>query len=388
MSPSARLTRSLKRVRTAGPQRVTNAELLFDLVYVFAITQLSHRLIEHPTVEVALQTLILFGLVWEAWAYTMWTTNWLDPDLIPVRAMLFALAFGSLVLSLSIPEAFTDRGWALAGAYAAMHIGRSAFAVWALADDRSLQRNYQRILCWCIASSALAFTGAAVEGTARELLWAGVVVVDVLGGVTGFYTPGLGRSGTRDWTIDGGHLAERCQAFVLIALGESIVVLGATLSSLDHIETTDIVVFVFGFLGVIGMWWIYFARSAESATEVITRSSDPGRYGRAYHELHPVMIGGIIVIAASVELVLAAPVDGDGGDHVDRARRQRALHRRARGVQGLPVAGTTVVADHRCSRPRCVIVVGPAHSADCAGRVRARRDGGRLHQRCGRDIQD
>jgi low temperature requirement protein LtrA len=302
------MNRSLLRVRAMGAQRVTNAELLFDLVYVFAITQISHHLIEHPTVEGALQALILLGLVWEAWAYTMWTTNWLDPDLIPVRAMLFALAFGSLVLSLSIPEAFTDRGWVLAGAYAAMHIGRSAFAVWALADDRLLQRNYERILCWCIASSALAFAGAAVDGTARELLWAGVVVIDVLGGVTGFYTPGLGRSGTRDWTIDGGHLAERCHAFVLIALGESIVVLGATLSDLEHIDTTDIVVLVFGFLGVIGLWWIYFARSAESAAEVITRSSDPGRYGRAYHELHPVMVGGIIVIAASVELVLKHPL--------------------------------------------------------------------------------
>ena len=139
------------------------------------------------------------------------------------------LAFGSLVLSLAIPEAFTSRGWALAGAYAAMHIGRSIFAVIAFRDDLSLRRNYERILCWCIVSSALALVGAAVDGHAREVLWAIAVTVDVLGGVTGFYTPGLGRSPTSEWTIDGGHLAERCHAFVLIALGESIVVLGATL---------------------------------------------------------------------------------------------------------------------------------------------------------------
>jgi low temperature requirement protein LtrA len=289
-------------------RRVTNAELFFDLVYVFAITQLSHHLIEHPTVEGAVQTLILLGLVWEAWAYTMWTTNWLDPDNVAVRAMLFTLALGSLVLSIAIPDGFGTRGWAIAGAYAAMQVGRSIFVVLVLREDASLRRNYERILCWCIVSGAVALVGAAVGGHAREVLWAGVVVIDVLGGITGFATPVLGRSSTTDWTIDGSHLAERCHAFMLIALGESVVVLGATLSELHHLGPTEIAVFVFGFAGDVGLWWIYFARSAESAAEVITTSADPGRYGRAYHEVHPIMIGGIIVIAAAVDLVLKSPL--------------------------------------------------------------------------------
>ena len=302
------MARSLLRVRGGSDTaRVTNAELLFDLVYVFAVTQLSHYLISEPTVAGAVRALILLGLVWEAWAYTMWTTNWLDPDRAPVRAMLFAIALGSMVLSLAIPQAFIGRGWAVAGAYAAMQIGRSVFTVFALPDNLSLRRNYERILCWCLVSGALVLAGAAVDGRARELLWAAAVVVDVLGGITGFYTPGLGRSSTTDWTVDGGHVAERCHAFVLIALGESIVVLGATLSDLKHIHVTEISVFVFGFLGVIALWWIYFARAAERAAEVIATASDPGRIARAYHELHPVMVGGIIVIAAADELVLRSP---------------------------------------------------------------------------------
>jgi low temperature requirement protein LtrA len=287
---------------------VTNSELFFDLVYVFAITQLSHHLIAEPTVEGAVQTLVMFGLVWEAWAYTMWTTNWLDPDTGPVRAMLFALALGSLVLSVGMPDAFGHRGWAVAGAYAAMQIGRSIFTIVALPDNASLRRNYQRILCWCLVSGALALVGAGVGGHARELLWAAAVLVDLLGGLTGFYTPGMGRSSTTEWTVDGSHVAERCHAFVLIALGESIVVLGATLSDVDRIHLTQIAVFVFGFLGVIALWWIYFARSAESAAVVIANATDPGRIARAYHELHPVMIGGIIVIAAADDLVLNDPL--------------------------------------------------------------------------------
>jgi low temperature requirement protein LtrA len=299
---------SADRVESGASTRVTNSELLFDLVYVFAVTQLSHYLISEPTVEGALRTLILLGLVWEAWAYTMWTTNWLDPDRGPVRAMLFALALGSLVLSVALPQAFADRGWAVAGAYAAMQIGRSIFTIFALPDNPSLRRNYERILCWCLVSGSLALVGAGLDGHARELLWAGAVAVDLLGGVTGFYTPGLGRSSTTEWTVDGGHVAERCHAFVLIALGESVVVLGASLADIDEIDFTQISVFVFGFLGVIALWWLYFARSAESAAAVIATAPDPGRIARAYHELHPVMIGGIIVIAAADDLVLQHPL--------------------------------------------------------------------------------
>src|SRR6202000_982153 len=102
LTDESRRMRSLQRAADTD-RRVTNAELLFDLVFVFAVTQISHHLIADPSVESAVQALILLGLVWETWAYTMWTTNWLDPDRIPVRAMLFALAFGSLGMSLAIP---------------------------------------------------------------------------------------------------------------------------------------------------------------------------------------------------------------------------------------------------------------------------------------------
>jgi low temperature requirement protein LtrA len=93
-----------------GSARVTNVELFFDLVYVFAVTQLSHYLIDHPTVGGALQALLLLSMVWLVWAYTTWVTNWLDPDRIPVRLMLLGLALASLVMSAALPAAFGGRG--------------------------------------------------------------------------------------------------------------------------------------------------------------------------------------------------------------------------------------------------------------------------------------
>ena len=297
---------SLLRDRS-GVQRVTNIELFFDLVYVFAVTQLSHYLLGHPDVRGALQAGLLLAMVWLVWSYTTWVTNWLDPELMAVRLLLVVLMLISLAMSASLPRAFEDLGLWVGGAYAIQQIGRSLFMVIAL-RGHPLEANFQRILAWCVASSALAVAGGLAHGNARALLWLGAVGIDLLGGVVGFYTPGLGRSRTSDWTIEGGHFAERCQAFILIALGESIVIIGATLTGVKEITAASVAAFVVAFAGSVALWWLYFDQSAVAAAEMIARSDDPGRLGRsAYHLIHPVMVAGIIVSAAADQKVLADP---------------------------------------------------------------------------------
>src|SRR5258708_27529049 len=107
-------TRSLLRVRS-GAERVTNIELFFDLVYVFAITQLSHHLLSHPTWEGAGQTVLLLAAVWLAWVYTAAVTNYLDPERIQMRLLLLALMLVSLVLSAALPAAFDTGGFGRGG---------------------------------------------------------------------------------------------------------------------------------------------------------------------------------------------------------------------------------------------------------------------------------
>jgi low temperature requirement protein LtrA len=299
----------MREPATAG--RVTNIELFFDLVYVFAVTQLSHYLLAHASVTGALGTGLLLAMVWQLWVYTTWVTNWLNPERIAVRLLLLGLTGASLVMSAALPGAFGSRGLAVGCAYAVMQIGRSVFAVIAL-RGQGLQRNFERILCWCLVSGALAVAGGFAAGGARVALWVAAVGVDLLGGIVGFYTPGLGRSTTHEWTIEGGHFAERCQGFVLIALGESILVIGVTLSGLAHITAAEIAAFGVSLTGSAGLWWLYFDRSASEAARVIATSDDPGRLGRsAYHFLHPVMVAGIIAGAAADEVMLADP--GDAG---------------------------------------------------------------------------
>ena len=204
-------------------------------------------------------------MTWLVWAYTTWVTNWLDPERIAVRLLLLALAGASLVMSAALPGAFAARGLAVGVAYAVMQIGRSVFAVVAL-RGRPLQRNFQRILAWCLVSGLLAVLGGLAAPAARTALWVAAVGVDLLGGAVGFYTPGLGRSTTRDWTIEGGHFAERCQGFILIALGESIVVIGATLSGLAHVTGAEVGAFAVSLVSSAGLWWLYFDRSAEGSS--------------------------------------------------------------------------------------------------------------------------
>jgi low temperature requirement protein LtrA len=297
----------LLRARNEGEQPVTPLELFFDLVFVFAVTQLSHRLLEHPTIGGTLGTLLLMVAVWRAWVDTTWVTNWFNPDRAPVRLLLVALMLLSLLMSVAIPEAFGERGLMFALAYVGIQVGRTAFAVLALERCSSLGRNFQRILAWFAMPAVLWVAGSLLEGEGRYTLWVLAVVLEYTGPVAGFWTPGLGRSTTADWTVEGGHFAERCRLFVILALGESILVTGTTFAEIEP-SVANVLAFVVAFLGTVALWWLYFARSDEAARRTFSSSEDPGRVARsAYTYFHLPMIAGIIAVAAADELAVAHP---------------------------------------------------------------------------------
>ena len=300
---------SLLRVRHGHDHtRVTYVELFFDLVFVFAITQLSHTLLEHLSLKGLLQATLLFMAVWWVWIYSSWVTNWLDPEKTPVRLLLFVLMLAGLVLSTSIPQAFESKGLAFAGAYVFMQVGRSLFMVWALkGHSPGNYHNFQRVSCWLAVSAVFWIAGAFVQGDTRFALWAIALVIEYAGPSLGFRTPGLGASTTSDWDVEGGHLAERCALFVIIALGESVLVTGATFAKLPWTPVT-VASFLVAFVGSVAMWWIYFNIGAERGSWHISASDDPGRLARlVYTYLHLPLVAGIIVAAVGDELVLAHP---------------------------------------------------------------------------------
>jgi low temperature requirement protein LtrA len=288
--------------------RVTYAELFFDLVFVYAVTQISHLLLGRFTPLGAVQVTLLFLAVWWVWVYTTWVTNWLNPELTPVRILLFLLMLGGLVLSTSIPTAFEGRGLWFAIAYAAMQVGRTVFWLVSTPPERTLVRhNAIRILAWLSASAIFWVLGGFAEGQSRLWLWGVALTIEYIAPAALFWIPKLGPSSVEGWAVEGGHMAERCAGFIIIALGEAIVVNGATFAELTW--TADIVgAFLSAFVGSIAMWWIYFHKGAEAGSELISKSAESGRVARlAYTYLHMPIVGGIILSAVADELVLKHP---------------------------------------------------------------------------------
>jgi low temperature requirement protein LtrA len=303
----------LRERRPHEHNRVTTVELFFDLVFVFAITQISHFLLAHFTPPGALEAAILMLAVWWVWVFTAWITNWLDPEQTAVRLMLFALMIAGLLLSTSIPKAFEGRGLAFALAYAAMQVGRSAFFLWSVPKSEvGHHQNFIRILTWLSASAIFWIAGGIADGEIRIGLWLVALLIEYAGPAMRFRIPVLGASSTADWIVEGGHMAERAAGFIIIALGESVVVTGATFADAAW-TVSSIAAMLAALVGAIAMWWVYFHIGAEAGSQHISKAVDAGRIARlAYTYLHLPIVAGIVVSAVGDELLLAHP-DGHSG---------------------------------------------------------------------------
>ncbi|MDQ8037294.1 MAG: low temperature requirement protein A [Pedobacter sp.] len=307
------MTRSTTMLRLRpehGHNKVTFVELFFDLIFVFAITQLSHLLLHHFSLHGAAETLMLLLAVWWVWIFTSWVTNWLDPEVLPVRVFLLVLMLAGLLLSSSIPQAFAERGLVFACAYVFMQVGRSLFTLWAFHRHKQHihVRNFLRILVWLSSAGLFWIAGGLLSGEDRLLCWLIALLIEYISPSLGFWTPGLGRSTTTDWNVEGAHLAERCGLFIIIALGESVLVTGATFAELTWNSAT-VTAFIISFIGSVTMWWLYFDVGAEIGSYRMSHSQDSGRMARlAYTYLHLPIVGGIIVSAVADEFVLGHPL--------------------------------------------------------------------------------
>ncbi|PDT03523.1 hypothetical protein CO666_15060 [Rhizobium chutanense] len=305
----------LRAKGSASGSKVTFLELFFDLVFVFSISQLSHALAAHYTPLGAAEAALMTFAVWWVWIFTAWVTNWLDPDKMPVRGMLVALMMLGLLLSASIPEAFGDKGLLFAGAYVAMQVGRSLFTTYAMTRvDRANTLNFIRITTWLVAAGVFWIAGGLLEHEARLIAWVIALAIEYIGPAAGFAVPGLGRSRPSDWDVSGAHMAERCALFVIICLGEAILVSGRTFSELPFSALTGIV-FVTAFIGTVAMWWLYFRFGHGRAAHRIEHEETPGSLARqAFTYGHIPILAGIIVHAVAVEFMFSHPHEtGDLG---------------------------------------------------------------------------
>jgi low temperature requirement protein LtrA len=302
------MTRASIRRTAATQQRATTLELFYDLVFVFAITQVSHLLLEHLTWEGAGQATLVLLVVWWSWNYTTWVTNELDPESIVVRLLVIALMLASLLMAIAIPEAFGDRALLFVGAYVAIQVGRHTFLTFVAAERGTLERQRAgRILTWFVGAGALWIAGGLADGSTRTVLWLAALALDYGAPLVTFWLPWRPRLTPQAWEVGTEHFAERFQLFIIIALGESIVITGATTGDLE-LTTARVAAFALAFLATAALWWIYFSVVATITQRRLQEAENRTLLARdAYTYLHVMIVAGILVSAVGDELVIAYP---------------------------------------------------------------------------------
>jgi low temperature requirement protein LtrA len=295
--------------RAPGAERVvTPLELFFDLVYVFAIGQLSHHLLEHVDLRTGAETVIMALAVVYAWYMTAWGANWLDPDRLPVRVLLVGLMFASLLMSVAIADAFDGRAWLFVTGYLLLQVGRSAFLIVAL-RGRALGEHFVNDLVWELLIGGLWVAGAIADGDARLVLW-GLAVVATHGGAWALHwLPGRGRRVDLGHTeIAGGHLIERFRLFFIIALGETVLTTGNAFTD-EPFELERLLALAIGFMGTVALWWCYFQRAEGIGVDLAETAEDAGAVGWWGTWTLTLMVLALIGIAVGDELAIAHPGD-------------------------------------------------------------------------------
>jgi low temperature requirement protein LtrA len=285
-------------------KRVEPLELFFDLVFVFAITQVTTRLSGEPTWAGLLRGLLVLAAIWWAWAAYAWLTNEVDPDRPGVRVAVFASMSAMLVASLAIPRAFERDAFAFAAAYLvvrALHI-----ALFVQGSDNLDVRQAARLLApTAITAPGLLLVASLLPGDARVSIWAVALGIDYIGGAL---------RGIDGWKLSPGHFAERHSLIILIALGESIVEIGVGAAN-DAFSLGLLAATVLGVATAAALWWTYFDGTAAEIEERLVSASGRERNVVArdsFSFLHLPLVAGIVLLALGIKATVgdvASPLD-------------------------------------------------------------------------------
>jgi low temperature requirement protein LtrA len=295
-----------------GPQRATFLELFLDLAFVFALSRLSQRLIEDFTTERRIllpeigQTALLLLALWLVWTLAAWLTSLYNPQRTAIQLTILGIMLGSMAMAVAVPTAFEGEAPIFVGAYVAVQVGRP-LALLLLLRGHEHWRVPVRIVCWHTVSAVLWIVGAVLHiGPADAALWMLALVIEYAGFILGWPTPGLGRSRITQFVIAIEHLAERYRQFVLIALGESILLTGITFSS-GGFEAGRTVAFVVALATIALLWRIYFGPSGEALAPGVVGHPRRARIVEFGIYTHLVIVAGILATAVGYELVIEHP---------------------------------------------------------------------------------
>ena len=278
-------------------QRVTPLELFFDLVFVFAITQVTSLMAADPTWAGLGRGLMVLAAVWWAWTAYAWLTNTLEPEEVSVRLAMFAAMAAMLVVALAVPEAFGDHGVLFGVAYLAVRLLHIVLYVIPGKQDPDLLGAVVRFARTALVASALLIAAGFSDGRAQVALWGAALAIDYFGV--------LGGRG-RGWRVSPAHFAERHGLIVIIALGESLVAVGIGAAGIA-LSPGVVAAAILGIAVICALWWAYFDVIAVMAQRQLAARSGAvqARLARdLYSYLHLPLIAGIVLFALGAEKTL------------------------------------------------------------------------------------
>ena len=289
---------------TAGEEerKTSYLELFFDLVFVFAFTQVTALILEDTSPQGFARSALVLAMIWWAWSAYAWMTDAIDIDNTVTRLIIFAAMASGFFMALAVPDAFQDEAAWFAVAYFVVRALNSALFAWGVRDDPGNLRATLRLAPWFLGAAVVALAGGFVDPDYRAWVWLASLVIDVVGTLT------VARL---EWRVSPSHFAERFALIVIIALGESIVAIGIGTSGLERDATYALSVVV-AFAGVAALWWAYFDFTATAAERALRRASPQARGPLArdvFTYFHYPVVLGIILYAVAAKKTLEHPLD-------------------------------------------------------------------------------
>jgi low temperature requirement protein LtrA len=283
-------------------RKTSYLELFFDLVFVFAFTQVTALVLEDQSAAGFARAALVLAMVWWAWSAYTWMTNAIDVENVVTRVLVFAAMAAGFFMALAVPDAYADEGAWFAVAYFVVRVLNSALFSWGVRHDPVQLRATFRLGPWFLVAAFVALAGGFVDSDLRPWVWLASLAIDVTGTLT------VARAG---WKVSASHFAERFALIVIIALGESIVAIGIGAAGLARDWTFALSVVV-AFAGVVSLWWTYFDVTAVSVARsfAATRLEDRGRFARdVFTYFHFPIVLGVIFYAVAAKKTLEHPLD-------------------------------------------------------------------------------
>ena len=283
-------------------RKTSYIELFFDLVFVFAFTQVTALILEDTSPQGFLRSALVLAMVWWAWSAYAWMTDAIDVDNSVTRLIMFAAMVAGFFMALSVPDAFQDEAAWFAVAYFVARVLHTALYAWGVREHPGQLRAVAQLTPWFLVAALVALAGGFADPEYRAWIWLASLVIDVVGTLT------IARG---EWRVSPSHFAERFALIVIIALGESIVAIGIGTSDLERDATYALSVVV-AFAGVAALWWAYFDFTAVAAERSLRRASRAARGPLArdvFTFFHYPLVLGIIFYAVAAKKTLEHPLD-------------------------------------------------------------------------------